>query len=680
MPAAAKMSGPSSKAVSSGEPVLLTADQMEYDKDHDFLIAEGHVEVSQGETVLLADTLTYDQRNNTVFAEGHVSVMESSGNVYFADDMELNNDMKTGVVTEFKERLSDNSLLVASKAKRENELVTKLYRAVYSPCFVVCDDKKTPKTPLWQIQADKATIDKGEQRIVYRDAYMDFYGVPVLYTPYFSQTMPGADNKSGILTPTYQRNSNLGSIIRIPLYWSIAPDRDLTITPVIIALDSPILFGEYRQRFNEGAMKLDGSITAPQSKSANNVPEEGGSLRGHFFGNGDFSITDNSDWGFRIRRTTDDTYLRRYDINYDPVLTSRLYAEDFNYAGESGRNYASVQAFTFQGMQIDADPHTSPLVLPLLDAYYETVPMAWNSRFSLNADAMALTRDVGADSRRLSMQGKWSVPYLTADGHIFEFSTSLRGDAYDVSQQALPNGKSFDGNAGRLVPQTMLEWRYPLISRYAHSNLTLEPVVQAIASPGSGNSSRIPNEDSRIPEFTDVNLFSANRFAGYDRVESGPRMKYGMRSQRFLEKNTAIRGLLGQSYRIDNDPLFPVSNDLKSHFSDYVGMLGISYLPIDLSYRFRLDKDTLTPNRSELNASLSWERLGFSVNYLDLNNDPVLGNEENITGGTWVKLGKYWTLSAGANRDLIRNAFVGTNAGLIFQKFCRNIKFRIIII
>jgi len=665
VPAPAAPTKPSSES----QPVVLTADQIDYDQEHAFVIADGHVEVAQGERILLADSLTYDQRNNTVFAQGNVSVLDPSGSVYFADDMELADDMKTGVVAQFKERLSDNSLLVANKAERVSDTVTKLYQAVYSPCLVVCNDGKTPKEPLWAISANEATMDKGAQKITYHDAFMDVYGMPVLYTPYFSQPMPGADNKSGFLTPEFRRNANLGNIITLPIYWAIAPDRDLTLTPQIMTLDSPLLFGQYRERFDEGKMQIDASITSPHNHDASGTPEQGGSLRGHIFGKGDFALSDTEDWGFNVRRTTDDTYLRRYDINYDPLLTSRVYGEEFNY-GNSDRSYAVAQGLSFQGLQTTDNPHASPFVLPLADMYYQTSPLTWDSRVTFSGGVMSLMRGEGDESRRVSGTAAWNVPYVTDSGHVFNLATSLRADAYSVNDVILANGDHFDGTTGRLVPETSLEWRYPLINRFASTNLLIEPMVQAIASPSGGNQAKIPNEDSAVPEFTDTNLFSDNRFAGYDRIENGPRVNYGMRSQLFFENNAAINGLLGQTYRTDENPFFPISKDPNSHFSDYVGMVGVSYQPLSLAYRFRVDKDNYTLNRNEVNAALGWPRFGLYTNFLDERADPLLGNKQDLSGGAAVRIGDNWTLGVGADRDLLRNAFVGANAALTYQNEC----------
>ena len=53
------------------------------------------------------------------------------------------------------------------------------------------------------------------------------------------------------------------------------------------------------------------------------------------------------------------------------------------------------------------------------------------------------------------------------------------------------------------------------------------PSSGVAASPNTGNSSRIPNNDSLNFELDDVNIFSPTPSSGYDRLVTGPRVAYG---------------------------------------------------------------------------------------------------------------------------------------------------------
>jgi LPS-assembly protein len=654
---------------SSKDPVLLTAEHVDYDKETSVVSATGNVEIVQGETIMLADKVLYNQTSNTITAQGNISILEPSGNVLFADSIELKDNLKSGVISQFKARLSDDSLFVANSAKKHDENITELHQAVYSPCKVCKGD-----SPLWQLHADHVLIDKQKQEVTYSNALMEIYGVPIFYTPYFSHPTPGADNKSGLLEPTLKQSTNLGTVYKQPIYYSIAKDKDVTFTPIFTTLEGPVLAGEYRQLFNNGAISLTGSITKPQTRDAGGATSKGQNLRGHFDGVGHFAIDKNTDWGFNIRRTSDDTYLRRYDFSNDSLLTSRLYAEKRNFltefGGEKSRSLASIQTLKFDGLTAADNTRTAPVILPLMDFSWESAPEYYNGRFSLDGNLMSLTRQQGAESRRVSSTAGWKIPYITSDGQVIEFATQLRSDIYWVKDQPLALNENYNGQTGRIIPQASLTWRYPLINQWEDGNLLVEPIVMLAASPNSSNSNKIPNEDSQVPEFNASNLFSPNRFAGYDRVETGAQMSYGLRGQAQIFSNKYIDWLVGQHYRRNTSNNFPYTNNSTSNLSDYVGKIDVYYDPFTISYRTRLDKDSLAFNQNEVTGSMNYYPVTLATSYLSLKNDPTLQNKEEISGVFGVNLTKEWIWGAGATRDLELGRLSSTSTSLTFQNEC----------
>ncbi len=652
--------------------MLLEASQIDYDHETATVVASGRVEIVQGDTILLADRLIFEQNTNRLRAQGHISMLEPTGNVYFAEEVELRNDLKTGVINQFKARLSDNSLFVASQAKRLDEDTMELTKAVYSPCKV-CDDEGNPQSPLWQVKADYILVDEEEQKVTYDNAFFEVYDVPVFYTPYFSHPTPHADNQSGLLMPEYQHSDNLGSVVKIPYYYTISPDKDVTVTPIYTTQEGLVMASEYRQKLDSGLYILDGSITRPSDRDAAGNRTTGHTLRGNINGRGNFDIDEQYKWGFDVHRASDDTYLRRYNFSHESLLTSQVYAEGYDFVGDNNRTYGVVRALSFQGLTAADNSKTTPVVFPLADFTYQSDPGVYNSRITLDANTMMLYREDGAKSRRLAAIMGWKLPYITDGGQVIEFSTRLRTDLYSVEDVALSNGELHDGITGRVVPEATAMWRYPFINQGEDSSLLLEPIVAATVSPVGGNPEEIPNEDSLVPEFTDTNLFSHNRFAGYDRIESGPRISYGLRGQAQVMGNKYVDWLFGQHYRMVTDQNFPFSNELVSHFSDYVGKIGVAVSPFNVAYRFRLDKDELSPKRSEVDASFSYYPLTVSAAYLSLKNDPVLASKEQIIGTATVNLTEHWAWNATGNRDLLLDHLVSVATGLTYADECTNV-------
>ena len=642
------------------QPVLLTAKQVTYDQPSATAIAIGNVELVQGDTIVLADKITYNQNTDVVHAIGHVSILQSTGDVAFANDAVLKQSLGQGVVEEFRARLKDNSLFAAREANKINDKVTKLSHLVYSPCSVCAAKSEAEATsPLWQIQATNATIDENDQRVTYRNAFMDIYGVPVMYTPFFFHPTPDSPSKSGLLQPQYLHSSYLGNVVKEPAFISFAPNTDMTLTPWYLSSETnPMLQGEFRHMFDGGQYSMRGAFinTYKRDNLGDIVP--GNENRGYIDAHGKMQLSDNWSSGIDVERTTDDTFLGYYGIGWQSLLTSRIYAERVE-----DRSYLMVESLAFQGLQPQDTSAQSPYVLPQAELHFESEPLAQHSRLAFDSNMLALERDQGASDRRLSDTVAWKLPYVTSGGQVFEAKASVRGDAYSVTDQTISTtGQTFNGTTGRVMPELDLDWRYPFINSFGESkSITIAPIVEVAMSPNLHQSSNIPNEDSQVAELNDINLFSPNRFSGYDQIESGVRGTYGMRGNLQYADDKYLEWLLGQAYQQNAQSPFPLATDATTNLSDYIGHVEMKYKWIDLGYSARVDKDSLAFTSNEVKASFSLTPFSINANYVDLKNEPLFGNKQEVYGDTKLNLNKNWDWIVSGRKDLGSSVTTATN-------------------
>ncbi len=648
------------------QPVYLQADEVHYDQTGAIVSATGNVEISQGQVIILADKIMYDMNTGRVHATGHVSMLQATGDVFFADDVELQDDMKDGLIQQFRARLADNSIFVASGAKKIDENLVELYNAKYTPCNCNKDG-----VPLWQMKADQVELDKTKQQVRYENAYFEVLDVPVMYTPYFSHATPGADNNSGLLMPSLLRSQNLGTVYEQPVYYSLSQDKDITITPMFESIAGTVVAGQYRQRFDNGNMTLEGSGTSAQDRDPLGNAKAGREFRGHYKLQGLFNVGDHYDWGFDLRRASDDTYLRLYNFSNDILLTSRAYAEGTNFIEGSDRTYASAEALSFQGLTGQDNRSVVPGVLPLVNFKHQSNPGIYNSRFTVTGNMMSLYRDDGPESRRVSGNVNWKLPYITSDGQVIQFNAGLRSDVYNVNNVMLGT-RDYDGYTERQIPQTSVSWSYPFINNFDGGSLLIEPVAELYYSPNGSNSAKIPNEDSQFPELTDSNLFSSNRYAGLDRVETGLRSSYGLRAFAQVLEDKYIDMLVGQTWNENDDRNFPYSDDPNTNRSDYVGKIGISSYPFTLGYRFRLDSGNFNTRRSEINAGINYYPVSVSAAYLGIQNDPVLQTREVLAANTSVNLTQEWSWITNGSFDMLDDQIAAAYTGVAYNDECTN--------
>ena len=633
-------------------PVLFKADQLRNEQRLGLVVATGNVELSQGDRTLLADSVTYNRREDTVMATGNVSLLEPSGEVIFADRVNLTGDLRNGVIENMRIRLSENARIAAADALRIGGQKTEFRKAVYSPCKLC--EKDPSRAPIWQVKAYRVEHDQKSKKVSYRDAFLELHGIPVFYTPYLSHPDPTVERRTGFLIPSYGNHSDLGFLVKTPFYIDIAPNMDGTITPTFTTNEGIVGAGEFRHRLSNTDYVLSGSLAHGSNDSGNDD-----NIRGHIKGDLQYEFDRTWRGGTNVFLVTDDTYLRRYNFESKNTLENRLYAEGFG-----GKNFASANAYYFRGLRAGDDPGDTPIVLPKLDFNYVGEPGPFGGQWQVDANLLGLMRTDGTNTRRASALTKWELPYTADSGEIYRVFASLQTDAYQVNDVVDPDNtlNTKSGFTGRIFPQAGLDWRLPLARTDSHFTQVVEPLVSFIVSPGGQNRELIPNEDSLSFEFDDTNLFSENRFTGIDRVEGGTRINYGLSSGIFGVNGGSSSFFIGQSYRLDESDIFGKDTGLDEHFSDIVGRVRITLSEyINALYRFRLDKDDFSSSSNELRSSVGRNSFRLDVNYLSIDQQEIedaldpedkFGNREQISLGLSSRLFDFYQLGINTRRDL----------------------------
>ncbi|HEX7774893.1 MAG TPA: LPS assembly protein LptD [Parvibaculum sp.] len=652
----------------SGE-VLMQADDLVYDRDQRVVTATGHVEIAYSPRILMADKVTYDQNSGVVTADGHVSLLDPEGDVAFADHVVLRNQLKDGVVQTLSVLLTDKSRLAGHDAVRTNGEITTVHRGVYSPCEI-CKEKGED-TPLWQIKAFRVIHNKETKRIVYEDAFMEMFGIPVMYLPYFSHPDPTVKRQSGFLAPDIGSSSDLGQEITIPYYWAIQPNMDATLAPRFTSKQGIVYQGEFRHRIEAGQYQFFGTATWPTNQTPNTPGEA--SFRGSLFGNGKFNLTDNWDWGFQSQLVSDNTYLRKYGLSDLTDLTNNLYLENID-----GRDGFTANAYYFRNLLPTANRDNTPWIAPIVDFTHTFGDILGTGRLNFSSNAMILGTPAGLGSRRLSNTFDWEKPFTSKAGSVYKFFASLRGDIYSTDKApvgATPGPTYGQETVARALPTAGVEASYPFASSSGSVRQVIEPIGQIIYAPNIGNNSRIPNQDSQSVEFDDTNLFSDNRFPGLDRWETGARASAGLRYSIYGNDGAQASVLLGESYRLKEDSSFSAESGLRDELSDYVGAVQVAPDNNLLAvYRFRINERDFQFSRNEFDLLARTGPLTTQLGYAYFAADPSLiatpGSREEATLGSVLKLSDYWRLFGSTVRDLANHVTISNELGIGYQDDC----------
>ncbi len=662
-------SGPSAP-IRQDQPAFYQADQAEYDRERGVATLRGHVELWQDPRMLLADMVTYDRNTGVAIAKGHVVLLEPDGQTVFADEAELSEGMKQGVMAGMRALLAENGRLAANGARRIDGRINELTRVVYSTCDL-CKDDPT-KAPLWQIRAAEAVQDTDNKMIEYRDVVIDMFGFPVMWLPYLTHPDPSQKRASGLLTPNFGLSRHLGAFFGQPYYWVIDAQSDATITPMVATRNGPAVEVDYRRRFNDGMVSINASVA-----------QFSGDPGAHVFAKGQFAIDEVWRWGFDLQRTTSLNYMRDFRIaGTQTVLTSQAYLEGFGQGA-----WTRIDTRAYQALSTAVRSEKLPYVLPRYEYSFVSQPGWLGGRVSVDAGAFNIFRYSGTNTQRANLGLAWESNAVGRAGDVWNTRVQVESATYYAhlfDQQ--PNfGPKGTVTSAQAMPTAAVRLNLPFARNGGGwGTQILEPIGQVVVAP-RGSTYRgalIPNEDSLDQDFTDNNLFALNRFPGIDRMEGGVRFNVALHAAWFLPAGGTVDALVGEGFRARPDGAFLAESGLEKTASDIVSHL--SYTPnkwFDITTRQRFDNRSMKIRFAEALAGYGPEWARFSTGYTYSVTNPfyyfdTAGGSALATkprneaiAGVATTYGPY-RLHTSARRDLQFNKMVSLAAGGSYEDEC----------
>ena len=689
--------------------MLVQAVEVDYDYNNSRVSAVGNVQMFYNGTSVEADKVIYDQKTKRLHAEGNVRMTDADGKITYANSLDLSDDYRDGFVDSLRVDTEDQTRMAATRADRSNGNYTVFENGVYTACAPCKDDPKKP--PLWQVKGARIIHDQKEKMLYFENAQIEFYGVPLAYMPYFSTPDPTVKRKSGFLMPNYVSSTTLGYGVDIPYYWAIAPDMDATFSPRIMSRQGVLLKGEFRQRLQDGAYNVTAyGIDQLDPNAFAGLPGNR-QFRGGIDTNGQFAINDKWVWGWNGVLLTDyaffsDYHLAQFRDPYASFLSlptealSQLYL-----TGVGNRSFFDARTMYF--LSFSGNQQQVPVVHPVVDysnvinrpifggevsyktnftsltrndAVFDPITTVANTNglcTMASADPLAriptqcLLRGAPGTFTRLSAEAQWRRSFIDPFGQIFTPFAILRADAIDAHISNQPGVANFlpvgDTTALRVMPTVGLEYRYPFINVQPWGTTTIEPIAQVIIRPNETYAGKLPNEDAQSLVFDASNLFSVDKFSGYDRVEGGGRANVGVQATTQFDRGGSVNVLFGQSYQLFGLNSFAVQDSINTGVdsglakqkSDYVAR--VNYSPnrtYTFSVRGRLDQQTLNVQRFEAEAQANFDRWSVSMiygNYAPQADLGYLTRREGLLGSASVKVATNWVVTGAARWDLAAN-------------------------
>ena len=658
----------------------LEANTLVRDDPHNTWTARGKVEARYQGRTLRGDEVVYNVTTGVVVANGHAQILNADGTAEFADHLVLDDQMRAGFARGFSVSLAHNIHFAADVAIRRSETVNELNRAIYTPCDV-CNPNGSSKSPTWSIQASRIIEDHERHLVYYKNAVILIKGIPVFYAPVFWHPDPESKRASGLLVPRAESSKKRGITYEQPYLQVISPSAELTIDPQINSKQNPMLMAEWRQRFYSGEMDARFGYTYSRDFDGNGNQFGDLTSRSFVLANGNFSLTPHWDWGFSAQRTSDRLMFDKYDVAnvYEGTAmylpdSQRLISQVYT-TRQDAQSYLSVSAVSFQGLRTTDVDRTLPIVAPLVEFRYDPKTEFLGGRFRLTGDAVLLTRNQSpvnltspsADTRQASFDADWRRTFTLANGMRLEPFANVLGAVYDVTN--LSAGNTAQHTTTRSNETLGLDFSWPFIRQDGRTSVTLEPMAQLAISPNAHADPNIPNEDSQVFAFDETNLFSTDRFSGFDLYDGGQRLNIGGRVTADWGDGLTARALVGRAFRAQTTNVYPPNTGLNRTGSDWVVAADATPLPGISVFGRALLSDSLQGDRLEGGLDFAYSRARGYIRYLQDNTQPT-GIERDVDAAGEFFLLPHWGISLVGIRDLQLNAWRLRDIGLIYRDEC----------
>lgn len=642
-------------------PIIIHADRIQGHQDQE-VEAFGNVELRKPDQALFAEHLIYKPPEDEVFAENKVRV-EQKGNIVTGPELRLQLETNQGYMNQPAYELTGTHARGAGdKLLFQGENKYRAENATYTTCPVGQDD--------WFLHAGDINIDRNTQIGTAHHAYIEFKGVPLLYSPWIQFPLNN-QRKSGLLTPSFGSTGNSGAEFKLPFYWNIAPEYDATIAPRIMAKRGMQVATEFRylQPTYTGNSQIE-FLPNDQITNTNRVALNIQHM--HNLGSGWTGL-------LNVQKVSDDNYFRDLSTQLTSTSTVNLPREGvLNYNGGGWWNFAArIQRFqTLQDpLATVATPYhrTPQLTLNGLKQNIFGTDMGFSSEF-VDFNNPTPTAD-HPDGKRLTFYPSVSLPLSNSYAYITpKLGVHTTRYSLDNNQTTLPDttrtlpifsldsGMVFERDAD-LMGQTYVQ--------------TLEPRLYYLNVPYR-DQNLIPNFDTAEADFNFAQMFSENHFTGSDKINDANQVTAAL-TTRILEPDSGmerIRAAIGQRYYFADQQvtLTPSTPVRTTKTSDFLAAFSAQITPawtVDTGWQY--NPDSQQTQKASMGARYQPEP-GKVLNmaYRFTRGDALRG----IQGVEQVDLSAQWPISgkisglARWNQSILDSTLVEGLAGIEYNGGC----------
>ena len=629
------------------------------------LVASGAVTVWYEDRKVTASSITYASQNDKLIIRGPVRIIDNQSTMILADQAELSEDLKVGIIKSAKIILGYQVQIAAAKVLQKDARYSEAFNIAATSCHVCLN-----KTPLWQIRARKIVQDKFEKQIYFEHAQLRVLDIPVFYLPFMRLPDPSLKRATGLLAPKLKTSSVLNTGIKIPYFIRLNKHKDFTITPFYSPKTKTIEY-RYRQAYTSGFMLIEGALTRDAL-----IPNKN---RGYILSDTSLILQNGYNLGIQLQAVSDPSYLFEYDFaQLDRLNTKLELSRSMRYQN------SEVKLSNYHSLRENENNATQPTLVAEGAIESRLNPDMIKGEIGLEANFLKSYRysDLnndgpdsdtlvdGYDTTRLSLLSNWDHGWEIANGIILHFENEFGLSQYYVQQHA-----DIGPKATRMFGVGAVGLRWPWYRINSNGGIGIvEPQIQLVRSVSSN--SAVPNDDSTQVEFDEGNLFRLNRAPGLDLIENGSRLNVGLAGSQFMDSGSNLSWKIGRVLRSEALSTFPSGSGLSNSISDW--LLATNFQQkngIELINRALIASDGVV-TKSETSLKVNRNQHQIRATHVELTKDSNISQNQSLNSVAleWsYNLNSNWRSDSKFQFDSNIGRLSKLELGLRYENECVNV-------
>jgi len=628
-------------------------------------------EILKGKEVQVLAKVEENKIDQYFFSEGFFNFKEKS---HLAKETKIKTHKDV-----FGDKNQDPRMYGSSSFSDQNKTV------VNNGIFTSC--KLNDNCPPWSIKAEKITHDKIKKDMIYKNAILKIYDVPVLYFPKFFHPDPSVKRRSGFLQPQFNNSETLGSSIYVPYFKTLGPDKDLTFKPTFFEKftkfekEKYILQSEFRKKGKNSSLIADFAFLRDYKSSTDSKTKNVNHLFLNYINDIKNPSYLESKFEAQVEKVTNDTYLKVFQNNlFDtPVMPDSQTTMNSNlklYLEKEDQNLTTgIEVYEKLGTKhSDRFQYT----LPYFDFSKNLTSLITDNSIngSLHFYSSGTNKLSNTNNLRTTLVNDfhyYSNNFISKLGFENKFDLYFKNlNAVGKNDEIYTSDAQIDGKSTLKIDST-----FPLLKLNDTTKETLTPKISLRINPGNN----MDNYSTSSANINANNVFDLNRLGLTNDFEAGKSLTFGLdykfdqieKDQTEKTKDKYLELKLATVVRDQNENNIPISSTINKKNSDLFGSINNKLFDnVNLNYNFSLDSDMKTINSNSIETEISINNFVTSFNFIEERNEigstHLLSNvtEYQINDNTSlifstrrnkkINLTEYYNLSYEYNNDCLTAA------------------------